>query len=248
MLGSAWSTEGWSRVVDLGAGTGSNMRYWAPRLPPGQTWALVDHDASLLSRASAPVGVDVCEAVAGDLMTTGMRAIPDFHVVTASALLDLVSEDWMGRVVDECASHGVAAHFALSYNGRIDFVDAAGAGAHAEDDWVRSALNRHQQTDKGFGPALGPDAARVASRRFAQKGYRTFTAESPWILTHTDRQLALPLLEGWVGAVIEMHPEQSDRAREWSESRLVDLATGQIHIEVGHSDLLALPPAFRSNG
>src|SRR5438874_8082377 len=30
------------RIVDLGCGTGSNLRYLAPRLPPPQRWLLVD--------------------------------------------------------------------------------------------------------------------------------------------------------------------------------------------------------------
>ena len=48
-----WRARGASHVVDLGSGTGSNLRYLAPRLDPGQRWRLVDHDRELLRRAGA---------------------------------------------------------------------------------------------------------------------------------------------------------------------------------------------------
>ena len=40
-------------VVDIGCGSGSNLRGTAPLLPPRQSWTLVDYDADLLSAARA---------------------------------------------------------------------------------------------------------------------------------------------------------------------------------------------------
>src|SRR5437899_1031226 len=36
-------------ILDLGAGTGSNLRYLAGRLPAPQRWLLVDRDPTLLA-------------------------------------------------------------------------------------------------------------------------------------------------------------------------------------------------------
>ena len=88
------------RVLDLGAGTGANMRYLAPRLPEPQRWLLVDHDAALL--ASVATRDDGPRRVATrqlDLRAIGDREAREMFsgraLVTASALLDLVSEEWM---------------------------------------------------------------------------------------------------------------------------------------------------------
>src|SRR5258707_11635990 len=76
------------------------------------------------------------------------------HLVTASALLDLVSERWLRELASACRSHGAAALFALTYNGR-----SACTPVEPEDDHVRQLFNTHQRrNDKGFGIAAGPDA------------------------------------------------------------------------------------------
>ena len=56
-------------VVDLAAGTGSNLRYLSVRLPFAQRWLLVDRDQALLERATrggAPLNV-TADAVHADL-------------------------------------------------------------------------------------------------------------------------------------------------------------------------------------
>ena len=99
-----WQTRQWTRIVDLGAGTGSNLRYLAPRLSEPQAWTLVDHDAELLERLEAPRGVGSVTTVLGDLDAQGLAAVGEADLVTGSALLDLVTEDWLRRLVDACAA------------------------------------------------------------------------------------------------------------------------------------------------
>src|SRR5258708_28310219 len=45
--------EGPLRIVDLAAGTGSNLRYLATRLPVPQEWLLVDHNPVLLAEVAS---------------------------------------------------------------------------------------------------------------------------------------------------------------------------------------------------
>ena len=57
-----WGSRPGQRVLDLGSGTGSNLRYLAPRLPGEQAWTLVDRDAALLEQATGEA-VAVFDAV-----------------------------------------------------------------------------------------------------------------------------------------------------------------------------------------
>jgi SAM-dependent methyltransferase len=236
-----WRERGAARVVDLGSGTGSNLRYLAPRLGAGQHWRLVDHDAELLARAERGTagvrGVAAIELVPGDLAHEGLDAVGGAELVTASALLDLVSGPWLGRLVDGCAAAGAAALFALTWDGTI-----AGEPPDPDDVLVARWVGRHQERDKGLGPALGPAAGRAVQQAFQAAGYRTWLHPSPWRLGPTDHALALALIEGWESAAVEQWPADAARVRAWAELRRRNARAGALHLTVGHWDLLALPP------
>ena len=248
-LCDTWRARGWSRVLDLGGGTGSNLRYLAPRLPLGQQWVLVDHDPDhlrTLGRADVPGSVQSLTLVPGDLACEGLAAVASADLVTASALLDLVSADWLSRVVDACAAAGRGAQFALSYDGRIRW---SAGGAHGglgpeepDDALVREAVNAHQTGDKGLGSALGPAAGSVAARLFQAAGCRTRLCSSSWRLGAADAPLVRRLIDGWAAAAAEVRPADTGRVRAWADRRRATVATGRFTLTVGHRDLLALPP------
>ena len=236
LLDAWWRKRGGRRIVDLGSGTGSNLRYLAPRLTGAQEWTLVDHDAALLPRAE-PVGlVAQLERVPGDLAREGLDAVRRADLVTGSALLDLVSEAWLTRLADACRAAQCGALFALSYDGVITWSDP-----DPEDALVRRAVNAHQRRDKGLGPALGPTAGEAAERRFRTVGYRTWPVPAPWHLGPEDAALARSLVDGWARAAAEELPVQAERVQTWAKRRRRTIVEGGFVLVVGHVDLLALP-------
>jgi hypothetical protein len=225
-----------ARLMDLACGTGANLRYLAPLIGTQQQWLLVDDDSVLLEKVRAVPGCNV-RTQRFDLVT--QLQMLDFGsdvIVTASALLDLVSERWLAQLIDRCRASRCSAFFALTYDGRITLTPS-----EPDDEWIRQLVNRHQRGDKGFGPALGPSASRRARELFERAGYEVLTAPSDWSLLPEERLLQQSLLEGWAGAAMELAPTQSNRCREWLARRLSHLATGASHITVGHEDLLARP-------
>src|SRR4051812_25219332 len=130
------------RVLDLGTGTGSNLRYLIDHLPARQEWLLVDRDQRLLDELAARMrlwaagrGYDVRTVDDALLLRRERRecrirtrcmdlgVLSDgeiFHgrdLVSASALLDLVSDGWLQALAGHCRANGCAALFALTYNG-----------------------------------------------------------------------------------------------------------------------------------
>jgi hypothetical protein len=220
-------------ILDLGSGTGSNCRYLMQYLGSPQQWLLVDQDAALLERAlqgpATAMAIQVTDLSAID----GQRDLfAGRDLVTASALLDLVSEPWLTTVVAACREHRTAVLFALSYDGRM-----VCSPAEPEDDVVRDLVNRHQRTDKGFGPALGPDAAAHASRLLEGFGYHVVRDPSDWVLGPEARALQRQLIQGWAEAAMELAPQQSDTIAEWRARRLGHLLEGRSHLVVGHEDV-----------
>ena len=233
------------RIVDLGAGRGSNMRYLAPRLPGPQHWRLIDHDCALLETVQAsahsltdahgaPVAI---ETQALDLTGDGLEAaLAGSHLVTAAALFDLVTRAWIVRLAQACAAHAAAVLFVLSIDGHIDF-----APASTDDAFITGLLGAHQHRDKSFGEALGAHAPAVLQQAFEHEGYRATLAKSAWYIDATRADLGAALIDGWRGAACEQAPEARARINAWAAARTQSLQAGELSLTVGHQDLFATP-------
>jgi hypothetical protein len=240
------------RILDLAAGTGSNMRYLWGHLNTPQDWLLVDADASLLAEASASTSAARRSVPATTLdnlqknlqmetrvMNLGTLDQPEIFsgrdLVTASALLDLVSEAWLQQLAAHCRTAGAVGLFALTYDGR-----SSCSPPDPEDEMVRELLNRHQKnSDKGFGRAAGPDASDAAERCFSAEGYQVRRARSDWLLRSNARELQQQLFEEWARAATEIAPQQAETIQAWLTRRFRLLDGGQSLVTVGHQDLIA---------
>lgn len=225
------------RVADLGCGTGSNFRSLAPGIAGHQSWLLIDHDPKLLELAAtmtadvaaAEVSVHAADLAGGDLDAIAAGA----DLVTASALFDLVSLDAIERMVGSVADANCAFYTVLTYDGI-----AAWLPETPLDATLRDAFNRHQQTDKGFGPAAGPDATDALAAAFAARGYRVTRGKSAWLLDGRFAELRHATDRGWANAVVETGAATREQADAWVRAREDEAEAVTI---VGHEDLLALP-------
>jgi len=219
------------RVLDLGTGTGANIRYLSDRLPHPHKWTAVDRDAGLLAHLPPHV-----EARCGEL---GALEDPTLfagqHLVTASALLDLVSESWLRLLAQRCRRSGASVLFVLSYDGRSSCWPE-----EDEDNAVRELFNAHQRNnDKGFGRAAGPDAARTAAAALEQAGYTVRREPTDWELLPDEDAMQRELITGWAQAAIEVDEGKGRVVRNWLARRLAHVDEGRSRIRVGHEDIAA---------
>jgi SAM-dependent methyltransferase len=221
-------------ILDLACGTGSNLRYLRDRIS-NPDWLLVDHDPSLLTLVAPAPNLRTVER---DLRELDDGLFAGRALVTASALLDLVSESWLRQLVSRCRAHDAAALFALTYDGRLSFEPA-----EPDDALICDLVNRHQRTDKGFGPALGPSAVAAAADLFRAGGFDVRIAASDWALRRTSvpDPLQEQLIDGWAEAAEEMAPDRAGTIEAWRRKRRSYVASGQSGLTVGHQDLAALP-------
>lgn len=226
------------RIVDLGAGTGSNARYLTPLLPAGMRWRLVDDDGRLLRIARDRLAGDV-ETVVADLRDTINAPVSGCVLVTASALLDLVSETWLFALIERCRAARAPVLFALNYDGRVECVPH-----DADDEFVVALVNAHQRTDKGFGPALGPLAGRCAESMLCAAGYDVLRRESDWVLGTGHSALQTELVRGWAHAAREIAPHDASRIDRWRDRRLAHVDASSSRLRVGHDDVAGVWPAL----
>jgi SAM-dependent methyltransferase len=230
-LGAYFAARKRVRVLDLGAGTGANLRATAPLIAAPQHWVLADNDAALLARVEPVANATITRRtvdLAGDLPGLFDPA-PD--LVTASAFLDLCGADWIDRLVSLAARSGAALYAVLTYDGREQWTPP-----HPLDAEVLAAFHADQRRDKGFGPALGPDAHAALAACLRHIGYAVFEAPSEWELSYPDDAGLIAALASGSAATVAATIGPG-RAESWRAARI-----GAARVSIGHRDLLALPP------
>lgn len=242
-LATRAATDGVTQIHDLGCGTGSMARWLSGRLTGPQHWVLYDRDAELLSLVAASPpdraadGAPVtCVTRQRDISRLEQVELAGASLVTASALLDMMTAEELGRLASSCAGTGCAVLIALSVTGEVEL-----APGHPLDRRVAAAFNAHQRRDIGGGPLLGPDAVGAARDAFILQGLEVVVRPSPWRLGPQQSALTGEWLTGWLAAAGEQDPELGAITSSYSAERLAQAAEGRLSVTVHHQDLLALP-------
>ncbi|NKC29974.1 class I SAM-dependent methyltransferase [Falsiroseomonas selenitidurans] len=252
------------RVLDLGAGTGSLLRWLAPLIGRAQAWTLVDADGLLLRRAfaetedfadafdwpatyatrktllvHAPGGAWRVEGLVADLRDAP-RGLPleQVDAVVNTALCDLVSADWVARIAAACAARRLPFYAALNVTGRERFTPP-----HRGDALVARGFTRDQNRDKGFGGiALGARAPAAIAAAFAAQGYTVHRAPSDWRIPRQDAEMVAQLASGHARAAMGQLRRERSRILDWAMDRRAQAGLMQLAARIGHADLLCLPP------
>ncbi len=156
---------------------------------------------------------------------------------TGSALLDLTSAAWLDALAAVCSAARLPVLFALTYDGRI-----AWHPPDESDTQVKAAFDAHQRSDKGFGPALGPDAAPYFAEILRADGFDVRLERSDWRVGPDDRAMLLAMIDGVAGAARKAEPDAAGGVHSWAARRRAAAEQGRLGLMVGHLDLLALPP------
>jgi hypothetical protein len=232
------------RVIhDLACGSGSMGRWLAPLLPGPQHWVMHDRDPDLLQVAAADAPGPAADGAAGVVETrlsdiTALRR-DDFAgatLITASALLDLMTGDQLAGVIDVCAAVGCPVLLTLSVVGRAEL-----APADPLDGRVAAAFDAHQRRMTASGRLLGPDAVAAAAERFRRLGADVLVRPSPWRLGADEADLAAEWFTGWLGAACQQEAELAAEVDAYARRRLAQARAGQLAVTVDHADLLVLP-------
>lgn len=205
-------------IHDLGCGTGSMGRWLAPLLTGPQHWILHDRDPDLLAIAATTGG----EPRQSDITRLDPSDLAGATLITASALLDMLTGDELTRLVGLCVGAGCPALLTLSVVGRVELTPA-----DPLDRRVEAAFNDHQRR----AGRLGPDAPGVARAQFEQLGANVIARPSPWQLGPAQAELAAEWFSGWVGAAREQDPQLAAATDAYTRESVV----------VHHADLLVLP-------
>jgi hypothetical protein len=218
-------------------------RWLAPQLSVRQRWVMYDRDADLLARAAGdvpPLTADgsqvTVETRQRDITRLDQRDLTGASLITASALLDMLTAAEVERIARSCVEAGCPALLTISVTGRVALTPS-----DPMDDAIASAFNAHQRRAQDDGRLLGPDAVGAAADLLTGLGAEVAIRPSPWRLGASDTALTTEWFKGWVAAACEQRPELTAATRAYVEQRLADAAAGRLRVTVHHHDLLAVP-------
>jgi hypothetical protein len=143
----------------------------------------------------------------------------DAALVTASALIDLVSQEWLRSFAQAVIRRQAGVLVVLSYSGHFEL-----APPHGSDALIKELVNQHQHGDKGSGAALGPEATAVLKQLLQEAGYTVTAKQTRWQL-----------------GACQQSPAAEAEIRAWLADRQRQLARHELQVMVGHLDILGLP-------
>lgn len=239
-LGQRIPAPGRWLIHDLGGGTGAMGRWLAPLLPGPQHWVVHDRDPDLLEVAAADLPGPASDGAAVTVETrqsdiTRLRRddLADATLITTSALLDMLTEDELERLITASAGAGCPILLTLSVVGRVGLTPS-----DPLDLRLASAFNAHQRRLTERGRLLGPDAVTRAVERFGRLGAKVLVRPSPWRLGVEQADLAAEWFTGWVAAACEQEVELADETGPYARERLAQARAGRLTVTVEHADLL----------
>jgi hypothetical protein len=229
-------------IHDLGAGTGALGRWLAPLVPGPQHWIVHDRDADLLAIAAERPGraadgsVVSVEPRHSDITRLQPGELAEATLITASAVLDMLSEGELAGLVGVCADAECPVLLTISVTGHVRV-----SPADPLDERVAVAFDAHQRRSTERGRLLGPDAVAFAVEEFARLGATVLVRPSPWRLGALQSELAAEWFAGWVGAACEQQLELAGETDAYSRRRLAQARAGELEVTVDHADVLVLP-------
>lgn len=245
-------------IIDLGSGTGSNLRALAPLIHHHQKWTLVDYDPLLLKAARDKICIwaDVItesahvNSIDNDAIKPVILVKNNYEISVQFLQKDLASD--LQSVISESADLITAAAFfdlvatdwleqfckvlktslytVLTYNGKETWMPS-----DPRDTEILEAFHHHQKSNKGFGHALGPLAHKTLDHLLRNEGFQVNSGSSPWVLNPDDSLLIQQLAAGTAKAAAQTHLVSYEIAQQWGKQR-----AHSHQCEIGHDDLFAI--------
>jgi hypothetical protein len=232
LIGTA-GLKGVLEIIDLGAGTGANQRWLAPRLPFRQRWIHLDHDSGIIRSLPQPEETVIIDGSVEALGRVLAGSPSDHRLVACSALLDVLTTTQLDAVCQALIENQVPALFSLSVTGTLST-----RPVDPHDQRLLDAFNDHQRR----AGRAGPEAITQAVDALCAGGFTVHTQETPWQLTaSSDPTFVEQLLQERLDAAVGQDTRLAAVAMAWLELRRVQLGLGVLNVEVGHRDILALP-------
>lgn len=247
-------------LVDLGTGTGSNVRYYLEQFPQNQTWHCVEEDGALkemfwqnikqlaktegyelewngealkMSKSGHWVNIHFVEGNLMELDSLVDLLRTDF--ILANAVFDLFSEAQFSELIHIISHHSLSLFFSLNYEGMKFFP------SEEADVFYIDQYNAHMKRPQPFGHGMGPDASQLMEKAFRTALAEVKLGESIWEIGEKDEKMLTYLLGFFEDALADWWKTTEEKAAfiAWIGRKKTMIQEQQLAANVYHQDVLA---------
>lgn len=245
------------RIVDLGAGTGANCRYYLRKIAQDQEWFLVEQNQELLEIAfdrliswaldngyesklqnsrldlkNQDHKIIIYKTVGSILDLENLIDIETLDLAVANAVFDLFSEQQFQTLLECLKKYQLpllttANYTGMSFNPQTD-----------EDSCFISYYHQHMQREQHFGRGMGPNCGSYMWEAMKCIGMKGLQRESPWEISSSDPvflQLLLEFMEKSIPEILE-DATLEDELNTWLRKKEQMIVQQGLSCNVAHQD------------
>lgn len=249
-------------LVDVGAGTGANFRYYFDRIKQNQEWTFIEQDPHLIRTSHIclekfaidhdydfqqndnTVTIATGEKKAHIKIIQGsldhleeLTNLQKTDVVTANAVFDLVSYDQFDAFVGKLKKNNVCLLSTLNYY-ETSFIPFS-----ESDGRFLRLYHMHMRRPQSFGIAMGPDCCEEMLDLLHEHGMLIEQECSQWHITRRNTTMQHFLLHFIENAIHELNLAECEQQafNEWIKEKKEISHRRDLEIYVDHSDIFAYP-------
>ncbi len=248
------------KIVDLGAGTGANCRYYLSKISQEQEWFLVEHNPELLEIAFSRLEswalkngyksksqnlrlvlenqvhkVTIHGTVGSILELDKLIDLETLDLAVANAVFDLFSEEQFQTVL-ECLKN-----YQLSFLTTINYTGMSFIPQTDEDLCFISYYHQHMQRHQHFGRGMGPNCGSKMWEAMKRLGMKRLKGESMWKISSSDPvfiNLLLGFMEESIPEILE-EANLQHQLHSWLAKKQQMITQNYLNCYVAHQDFFA---------
>ncbi|KFI22192.1 class I SAM-dependent methyltransferase [Nitrosococcus oceani] len=236
------------RVLDLGAGAGANICYYARLLPSSTQWWMVERDSELLKRIPQFIieflgeKINTVHPLKDDFLAPDCPIYKtSFDLVVANAVFDLLSADQFQGLLQlfrqAWEEESPLFLFTLNLDRGIRFYPTD----KETERWCRR-YEFHMHRSQHFGRAMAAHCGGEMEKLFLENGFNVNSASSAWDILPLQEEALLAKLDFFEKAMAESISPRSQQwylFQRWLRRKRYQARRRKLSLHVPHRDFLA---------
>jgi len=249
------------KVIDLGGGNGSFLRWCHYKNIIYDDFLIVDNDEALLKsfypRTKSYLSMMSLSLIKDNMMSYRIQnlknnkdgfitlkkqdfyksidIINDYNLVSFSAVSDLLSKKFIKCLFDK-VNKGTNLYFSICFDGRVKWKNK-----NKHDKYIVSMFNQHQKQEKTTGVALGLNSINFIKNLSKKNDYKIYIADSSWSVDSQDNDSRI-FQKAYLNTIYKplkkFELTDKDILENWLKSKQNDIENKNSNLVVGHKDIL----------